>query len=246
MRGVKLCQEKGIPTSVVSVVTAYSVKFPQEIYHFFLSSGIKSFSFNPAFEPDKEGRLCSFSVQDADFADFMGSIFELWFEDDDPEINIRQLIEPLKGMLGGELSACVYSGQCSRFLDIYPNGDVKPCHSFLGESMCLGNICVTPLTEIIANEGYGEFKRYVQRLPQECLDCRWFSVCHGGCTDHRNLTVDGKHHEKYIYCGSRQRVFSLLEEGFAEIEDFRKEVTLSFGNGKELVQLTILPKKGGD
>ncbi|MEK7120583.1 MAG: radical SAM protein [Patescibacteria group bacterium] len=243
MNGMKLCQERGISTSVVSVVTAYSVKFSEKIYRFFLLSGIKSFSFNPAFEPDREGRLCDFSVQDADFADFMESIFELWFEDDDPEINIRQLTEPLRGMLGGELSACVYSGQCSRFLDIYPNGDVKPCHSFLGESMRLGNICVTPLTEIIANESYGEFQRYVQELPQECLDCRHFSVCHGGCTDHRNITVDGKHHEKYIYCGSRKRVFSLLEERFTELEDFRKEVAPSFDRDKELVQLTILPKE---
>lgn len=244
MRGVKLCQTKGVPVSVVAVVTAYSVQFPREIYEFFLLSGIKNFSFNPAFESDREGRLCEFSVKDADFADFMQKILELWFEDDDPGISIRQFTEPLKGMLGGELSACVYSGQCSRFLDIYPNGDVKPCHSFLGESVRLGNILEIPLPEMIATERYGAFQQHVQRLPQECLDCQHFYICHGGCADHRNVTVDGKHHEKYVYCGSRKRVFSFLEERLAELGNFRKEVALD--SGIELLQLTILSKKGGD
>lgn len=240
MRGVKLCQAKRVPVSVVSVVTAYSVQFPQEIYEFFLSSGIKGFSFNPAFEPDREGRLCEFSVQDADFADFMQKILEIWYEADDQEINIRQLTEPLKGMLGGELTACIYSGQCSRFLDIYPNGDVKPCHSFLGESAKLGNIMEEPLPQMIVTDRYETFQQHVQRLPQECLDCEHFPICHGGCTDHRNVTVDGKYHEKYVYCGSRKRVFSLLEERLAKLGVPRKYAT------PELVQLNILPKKGGD
>ncbi len=236
-RGVRLCQERKVPVSVVAVVTAYSAKFPDEIYRFFLASDVKSFIFNPAFEPDQEGRLCDFSVHDRDFADFMERILELWLEDDDPEINIRQLTEPLQGMLGGELSACIYSGQCSRFLDIYPNGDVKPCHSFLGESVRLGNILEQPLSEIVASENYQEFSQHVQRLPQECLECRWFSICHGGCTDHRNLKVGGRYYEKYVYCGSRKRVFGLLEERLAELGEPLKI------RRQELVNLTLLSRR---
>lgn len=224
LRGVKLCQEKRIPLSVVAVVTAHSVQFPEEIYRFFLTEGIKSFSFNPAFEPDQKGQLCDFSVQDAQFADFMERVGKLWLEDDNPNVNIRQLSEPLKGMLGGELWACIYSGQCSRFLDIYPNGDVKPCHSFLGESMRLGNILDAPLTEIIASGTYQGFQQHVAQLPQECLDCEHFTICHGGCSDHRNVTVGGTHHEKYVYCGSRKRVFGLLETRLAELGVPKKDL----------------------
>jgi len=110
--------------------------------------------------------------------------------------------------------------------------------------MRLGNILEESLLEMIASDRYDKFQEHVGRLPQECLDCQHFSICHGGCTDHRNVTVDGKHHEKYIYCGSRKRVFSLLEERLARLGHSGKEAVQH--NGVGLVQLTILPKKGGD
>lgn len=223
MRGVKLCQAKNIPVSVVAAITAHSAQFPKEIYEFFLSLEIKEFSFNPVFDFDQNGRLCEFSIQDGKFADFMEKILSLWFEDDNPEINIRQLSEPLNRMLGGDVSSCIYSGQCSHFLDIYPNGDVKPCHSFLGESMRLGNILEMPLLEIIDSDQYRQFQKYIKHFPQECLSCQYFSICRGGCTDHRNIVIDGKRREKYIYCGSRKRIFSLLEENLVELGYFRKE-----------------------
>lgn len=217
VKNIRLCQKEGISISVVAAVTDYSVKFPDEIYNFFLSFGIKRFALNPVFELNKEGSICNFSVKDKNFAKFLEKIFNLWIRDDDPEINIRQLTEPFLGILGGKSSACIYSGECSRFLDIYPNGDVKQCHSFIGESACLGNILEKSFSEIIDGNSYHKFSQRVQIFSQECLECRWFSICHGGCADYRNLKGT-KEDSKYIYCGSRKRIFGLLEKRFAELK----------------------------
>ncbi len=219
MNGVKLCQEKGTPVSVIAVITDYSVQFPKEIYQFFLSEGIKSFALNPVFELDRVGRVCGFSVKDRDFSEFLAIILGLWLEDDDPEVFIRQFSEPLRAMLGGKTSTCIYSGQCSSFCDVFPNGDIKSCHNLLGESFSFGNFMEQPLKEIVAGENYGKFAKQVSRLSQECLRCRWLSICNGGCADQKKLMVDERFHEKYMYCGSRKRVFGLLEKQIARVEE---------------------------
>ncbi len=212
MRGIRYSQQVGLEIGAIIVVTSYSAQFPEEIYHFMLESGIKKFALNPAFEIDKSGHLCEFSVSDQDFSRFLEKMMTLWLKDDDPTVEIRQFSDPLRGLLGGELSACIYSGMCEQFLDIYPNGNVRPCHSRNGEADVVGNIISERLSNILKHDVYLKFKRHARNLPSECLNCRWFNVCHGGCTDHRDLTVDGQFQEKYAYCGSRKLVFSQLEK----------------------------------
>lgn len=211
MRSIQACREEGVAPGIIAVVTAYSVQFPEELYRFFVDHGLKKFSLNPVFETDREGGFCTFSVGDKEFADFSEAILRLWLQDDDPAIDIRQFVEPLMGMLGGTISACIYSGECSKLLDFFPNGEVRPCHSVHGRSEVLGNILRHHLTDILSRERYLRFARFTKKLPHDCLQCRWLPICHGGCTDHRNVVVNGQTREQYFYCGSRKRVFEILE-----------------------------------
>ncbi len=212
MRGIERCRKEGIDAGAIAVVTAYSSQFSDEMYDFFLHSGFRKLSLNPAFETDQDGKLCEFSVSDEQFGVFSERLLRRWLEDDDPGFEIRQFTEPLRGMLGGSSSACVFAGNCKMFLDIHPNGDVRPCHSIRGEAPVFGNLRQHRIAEILTRENYQQFVAHAERLPADCLSCRWLPICHGGCTDHRNAMIDGKMQEKYVYCGSRKRTFTMLRE----------------------------------
>lgn len=222
MRGVKLCQAAGVPVSAIAVITDYGARFPEEIYRFFLSEGIKRFALNPVFELDQTGKVCDFSVSDGDFGRFLSTMMELWLEDDDPDVFIRQFSEPLSALLGEKVSTCIYSGQCAGFLDVYPNGDVKSCHNLLGESFVLGNFMAQPLREILSGDRYEKFAKQISHLSQTCLRCRWLKLCNGGCADQRNLVIDERFHDKYVYCNSRKKIFSLLKRQIARVEGERR------------------------
>ncbi|MFH1161877.1 MAG: radical SAM protein [Candidatus Jorgensenbacteria bacterium] len=212
MRGIRYCREEELNFGTITVVTSHSANFPEEIYRFLKDVGVKKMAFNPAFEMDNEGNVCDFSVSDPAFSTFLEKILLIWLEEDDPTVEIRQFIDPMRGMLGGNPSACIYSGLCEQFLDIYPSGNVRPCHSRNGEADVLGNILSERLIDILQGENYRQFLLSVRKPPTGCLGCHWFSICHGGCTDYRNLSADGSMGDKYFYCGSRKAVFNILEE----------------------------------
>ncbi|MEW5907682.1 MAG: radical SAM protein [Patescibacteria group bacterium] len=205
---IRNAQEKGLKIAVIAVITSFSVQFPDEIYEFFISNGIKNIALNPVFEVNQDGKVCEFSVSDKDYNYFITRIIERWAKDDDPEIRVRQIQEPLDGLLLGHNTICNYSGTCSHDICIFPDGKVTPCHEMVGDrSVIFGDIKNQSLQSILSGAEYQSFQSFTLTLPKECQICQWVSVCNGGCTHHRhNLT------EKYIYCGSRKKVFEILEK----------------------------------
>lgn len=215
-RGIEYCQEAGLDIGAIVAVTSYSAQFPVEIYRFLVNNGIKKIAFNPVFEVNSQGRVCDFSASDSAFSAFLEKILCIWLEEDDPTVEIRQFIDPMRSMLGGNISTCIYSGLCEQFLDIYPNGNVKSCHSRNDEAGILGNFLSERLVDILRGERYRQLSSSVKKLPSSCSSCRWFSACHGGCPDYRDLSVDGTIGDEYLYCGSRKTIFNILEKRLLE------------------------------
>lgn len=212
MRGIQACQSEGLEVGAIAVVTSYNAQFPEELYRFFVENGLKKFSLNPVFETGRDGKLCEYTVSDQQFGDFQESLLNLWIRQDDAEVEIRQFTQPLIGMIGGNMTSCIFSGRCSIFLDFHPNGDVRPCHSIKGQAEVLGNLKHDQIESIITSDQYRQFTEKTTELHSDCVKCKWLYLCHGGCTDHRNILIDGEVQEKYAYCGSRKRIFSILDQ----------------------------------
>lgn len=213
LRGVQRCQQYGIDVGVIAVVTAQSAEYPEEIYRFFRSNNIRSMAFNPAFDRGQDGSVTLYSVSDDAFSKFLGRILELWLAEDNPDVVIRQLTEPMKCLLGARPTTCIYSGACSDFLTIDASGVVRTCHSTKdGRARLLGNIQESPLRVLMRTEEYVEFEGWVRIVPNECTSCEWFSICNDGCVDHR-IRKDGNSSDsgKYLFCGSRKQVFQQLQ-----------------------------------
>lgn len=220
IKNIRKAQAAGLDIGAIAVVTSFSVNFPNEIYRFFISNGLKKLSFNPAFEINCDGEIIDFSVSPDDYSRFLLRIVDLWTQDDDPEIKIRQIHEPLRGLLFGRPTVCTYCGGCAQSIDILPNGDVTPCHESIDDQIfVLGNLVNHSLREILSSSFYETYEKYAREVPRSCRTCRWFAICHGGCSHHRRLTTTCGYLEKYIYCDSRRKVFEVLER---KIKKFRQ------------------------
>lgn len=210
MRGIKMCQKYGCEFGVIAAVTDYNVQFPEELYSFFISNGIKNISLNPVYEIDGSGKLYPYSVSDVSFGNFLTAIFDMWIADDNPDISIRQFTDPLTKMCGGDVSTCIFSGRCATFLEVYPDGIIKPCHGFRTE--ILGNINTHTFQEIFSDRPYQTLLGITKTLPTNCLSCEWLPICNGGCCDHRSTPYNLLDSNSYVFCDSRRKIFSLLRK----------------------------------
>jgi uncharacterized protein len=74
---------------------------------------------------------------------------------------------------------------CSSYLVVEHNGAVYPCDFFVDQQWELGNLTTTHLARLWRSPRRREFGALKAVLPGQCRDCRWLSVCRGGCPKDR-------------------------------------------------------------
>jgi len=224
MRAVELMQTRQIHFGALAVVTQDSLDRAEEIYRFFVNSGLKGFDFLPCVERNLEtGNLTSYSVTTREFANFMIQVFDLWMQDDDPSIRIRYLINMMTGLLGGKPSSCKFNGSCGSYITIQPDGSVYPCDNFAGiEEFRLGSLVETPLREILANERRQKFLTWVSATKTSCASCNYLPFCQGGCSWH-SYNSGAESSGRNYFCATRKRTFAYLTERLKPIVANLKE-----------------------
>ncbi len=218
MRGLKNLNGAGIMPGAIALVTRSSLGREQEILSFFSDSGIKRFLLKPCFEINPAtGRLSNFSVTPDEFVDFMTNIFEFWIRKDDPSIEIRNLSQPMLGMLGGRPSLCEFSGRCDLFPTIEYDGAVSACDSFPLRKYYFGNINEKSWDDLLSSAGANAFGADMRRNKEQCGGCRWLNICNGGCPRYSfSLEEDSWH--KNVFCSSKLRLFDYIEKRINQIK----------------------------
>lgn len=215
MRALNLLQEYRIPFGILSVVHSANALFPEEVYRFFRSikkrGSTLKLTFNHAKGIDREtGDFLPWSATPTAYAHFMNTIFDLWFEEDDPEIIIREFRSILMGLLNGRYRLCTFAGKCSYFMTIEYDGSVYPCDdTIFGDTSRLGHI----------SEGFETlFHRLTKRnavrlkfLREKCRLCRWLKLCKGGCLRDYYLGATDESPVNH-FCQANQLIFSHIVE----------------------------------
>ena len=101
----------------------------------------------------------------------------------------------------GKPTSCVFCReQCFTNIAVDWTGDVFPCDLFHGDSnMCVGNINVTSLPDILSGDAYRWFKRTAFVIPTACRSCPWAEICRGGCPYQRHMAF-GSFESPSPYC----------------------------------------------
>lgn len=220
-RGVELLQRHGVPLGALSVITRQSIGHEDEIYQFFATRGVKHLGFLPCVEFDfsvsKPGdfKLTRQSLQPGDLARFVIPFFDLWLEQDDATVSVRELKQILIGLLGGRPTLCTFIQRCSDHVTINDNGDVGPCSNLSarnlnGPNLCFGNIWKQPLSEILESEARESFLG-ANTVPEECKECSYFRVCGGGCAKHQFMW-SGNWQERNYFCDDRRQIIEHVAE----------------------------------
>lgn len=178
MNGVDALRSQGINFSVIITVTSETIKYAEQIYQFVVEQEFRSVNLNPCFGVNE------LRVDFVKYAHFMNEIFDFWFIDDREDISFGHLNDILNGLLGGKASICHIRNSCYRHVKIDYNGDVFPCDSFLGTNFKFGNLITQELSEIINDQNYINFFNESRKVLEECVNCKQYKVCGGGCSRH--------------------------------------------------------------
>ena len=218
----KLLLDLGVDVNGLSVVTDYSVQFPEEIYQYLKSLGLYHMQFIPCVEPDpvQQGRVASFSVSPESFGHFLISIFDLWmndFADGLPTTSIRYFESLFYTYLDMRPPLCTLLQECGNYVVIENNGDVYACDFFVVPDWKLGNVMENRIIDMLNSVKQYSFGQKKGDRPASCQTCRWLAHCWGGCLKDRlnGMRDDGVSH----FCRSYQMFFGHADKQLREMAD---------------------------
>jgi len=150
MRGMQHLRDAGISFGALCVVTKPSLPFVEEIYRFYLSEGLTRMDFLPCFSNSNNPHAVPYAPTADEYADFMIRLFDLWWADDNPEVQIRYFVNALRALGGQPVQFCKLRSDCLGHITVFPDGTVGPCDELPRhpETM-LGNILHDDLGEML-------------------------------------------------------------------------------------------------
>jgi len=189
LKSISMWREKGKSIGAVSLVTKANVGQPAKYFEQLKASGITSCNFHFCSQ-DEQGSIETIPDR-GETARFLKTVFDLWVEDDNPNFPIRNFRNVLRSFCGGKPLDCNSNIEgCRGFVAITANGDVYPCHRYVGrDNFRIGNVLETSLFDIYNNAEttYQEFCS----LGEECQTCEWLNVCGNGCAIERYIVKGG-------------------------------------------------------
>lgn len=196
MRGIELLKKHSIEFSVISVLTDYSLDFPDEIYRFFRNLGVKSLCFNMDEEDGVNTKSTLSNATDVKMKEFWKRMYQLQMNLDDYQ-HIREIHGFNEALLKGNFSSNpFYFGQMTqpmKILTIDANGNFTTFSpELLGmndkkfSDFNFGNIASDSFSSIRENEKFNlVFKEILEGI-KKCHDtCDYFSFCGGGAPSNK-------------------------------------------------------------
>ncbi len=220
MRGYGILRRHGVPTDILCVLSAYSVRRPAEVYGFFREIGASYVTFLPLVErrPDAPGGVSPDTVPAEAWGDFLCAVFDEWVAGDIGRIKIQIVEEAARTAFGQEHSLCIFRPACGDIPVLERNGDIYSCDHFVDETHRIGNIRETPLFDLIedpAQRAFGLAK--LEKLPSACRACDVRVMCNGECPKNRFMRApDGEPGLNYL-CPGYKKFFGRVRPFVAEV-----------------------------
>ncbi|MFQ6038308.1 MAG: anaerobic sulfatase maturase [Candidatus Aminicenantales bacterium] len=186
----KLLLDNDVAVNALVVVNDYSVAFPEDIYEFHKSLGLRYMQFIPCVEPDPEdpSRTAPFSVPPRAYGEFLCRLFDLWIADFDGTTaltSIRFFDSVFHVYAGLRPPECTLLRDCGVYVVVEHNGEVFACDFFVEPAWKLGHIREGRLVDMLNSSLQRRFGRQKSRLSPKCRTCRWLRYCRGGCPKDR-------------------------------------------------------------
>ena len=181
--GLRLLQNAGVQVNVLTVVTAQMAKRPEAVYAFLKKQNLLWQQFIPCMSPLEGPNRDPWELTPAMYGSFLSRLFDLWYADITAGIPVsNRVFENWVRMLAGlPAEECGMAGQCAAQYVAEADGMVYPCDFYCLDEWALGNVNTHSFDEMDARRDELGFLRRKPEISPQCLSCRYFSLCRGGC-----------------------------------------------------------------
>jgi uncharacterized protein len=215
LQNIEILRHHRAEFNILTVVNNVTGDHPVEIYEFMMEHDFRYLQFIPCVELDPEtGDLTDFSVRAQQFGDFMCTVFDLWYNDGQPEVSIRLFDNLLLAYAGHGPQVCQFQEECGDYVVVEYNGDVYPCDFYVRKQLYLGNLHEQPLDEMANSKTAVSFRKRKRRADPACAECAWLHICHHGCPLMRDHNPNGRTH--YL-CQAYQQIFAHADTRLKEL-----------------------------
>ena len=188
--GLELLKKHRVEHNVLCVLNDRNVDHPDELLGYFLNRGVKWLQFIPAIEWGADGetggpRQAGFSPSGEAYGRFLCRLFDRWFDRHRGEVSIRFFDSILMKLVRGGSPFCMLAPSCHSQITVEHDGSVFGCDHFVEPRWRLGVIEDRNWPDRLDGERLAQFARRKSDLPDQCRQCEWLSLCHGGCPKHR-------------------------------------------------------------
>ena len=184
MWGVQTIEEAGFGWGAIYVVTKMSLLDPIGIFHFMTNLNPNaSVMFNPVILYGED--LMGLAITAEEYVDFLGTIFPIWWKWRERYRGCQPFQSLVDIIADGRQSLnCSDAGVChGSHLNISPNGSASICGRAADWGLLdCGSIFDQTIKEIIGHSARQILRQRDTILSStECLGCRFWPICHGGC-----------------------------------------------------------------
>ncbi len=222
IRNVRQAQDAGIHIGVIALPDAETLQRGAEnLYSYFTEVlDITDFQINTPFAGGPEDTCkADFPLNTGKLADFLTDLAAIWAERGYHDgVRVGPFDELIEYFSGGEaVLPCIWQANCAdEFISIDPSGNVAQCDCWVASypQFHFGNIFKSDsLTDLLRDSPAR--RRFLQRpgvliQKEECLECDYLALCHGGCPV-RAYTTYGDLHTKDPYCATYKALFHQAE-----------------------------------
>jgi radical SAM protein with 4Fe4S-binding SPASM domain len=221
-RNVRIARERGIRVAAIAVPNQATIDTGAErFYSYFVDVvGLDSFQVNTPFPGGTQNNAKRSLGLDVDeLGAFMADLTDVWIERGYSRgVAMDPMAELVKQFMdGGACLPCIWQSNCAdEFISIDARGYVAQCDCWVTSypEYFFGNIFQEEslgrmLRESRARQDF--VKRPAAVIPQDCLECDYLSLCHGGCPV-RTYSFRGTMFEKDPYCHTYLAMFRKAEE----------------------------------
>ena len=188
LRGVRLLQANDIPFSVISVLTDFSLDYPDEYFTFFYEQGINEIGFNiDEIEGVHTSTSFGQSLAVERYKRFLARLLQL-SDQHDGAIKLREVWTNLRTLTLGSTNPYNTTNKPLRILNIDANGNLSTfCPELVAASsqkysdFVMGNVLQGGLADLTENPVYQLVHEEIEAGLSLCKNtCAYWNYCGGG------------------------------------------------------------------
>ena len=216
-RTADLFSRMGVEFNVLTVVTSQLAEHTKEIYESYRKNGWLFQQYIACLDPygERKGER-PYSLLPQQYGEFLSELAGLWYRDlkKGRQPYIRQFENYVGRAAGSQPESCEQCGICSEQYVVEADGSIYPCDFYVMDDWYMGNLNRDRLDAVDAKRLE---KSFIGRSAPsvKCRECRFFSLCRGGCM--RNRTKDRNGIYQNDFCEGYQLFFGQWYDKFAEL-----------------------------